>query len=88
MPEERKFPLVDEIRKKLLAVAAANGLEIATIDGIRVKTRDGWWLLRASNTQNVLVIRCESPTADGLQRLKDAVAGELRASGIAVPAEF
>ena len=88
VPEERKFPLVDEIRKKLLAAAAANGLEIATIDGIRVKTRDGWWLLRASNTQNVLVIRCESPTADGLQRLKDAVAGELRASGIAVPAEF
>jgi phosphomannomutase len=88
VPEERKFPLVDEIRKKLLSAAGANGAEISTVDGIRVKTPDGWWLLRASNTQNVLVIRCESATADGLERLKAAVAGQLRESGVAVPADF
>ena len=29
------------------------------IDGVRVRTADGWWLLRASNTQDVLVARCE-----------------------------
>ncbi len=86
VPEERKFPLVDEIRKKLLS--AANGAEVSTVDGIRVKTADGWWLLRASNTQNVLVIRCESETAEGLERLKAAVAGQLRENGVAVPADF
>ena len=88
VPEERKFPLVDEIRKKLLSAAAVNGAEISTIDGVRVKTPDGWWLLRASNTQSVLVIRCESGTADGLERLKAVVAGELRQSGVDVPADF
>jgi phosphomannomutase len=88
VPEERKFPLVDEIRKKLLFAAAVNGAEISTIDGVRVKTPDGWWLLRASNTQSVLVIRCESGTADGLERLKAVVAGELRQSGVDVPADF
>jgi phosphomannomutase len=86
VPEERKFPLVEEIRKKL--TAGADGAKVSTIDGVRVKTADGWWLLRASNTQNVLVVRCESTTADGLGRLKDAVAGHLRQSGVAVPAGF
>ena len=38
-------------------------------------TADGWWLLRASNTQDVLVARCESQTAEGLERLKAAVVG-------------
>mgnify|MGYP002004516236 CR=1 FL=1 len=49
------------------------------------ETRDGWWLLRASNTQPVLVARCESDTERGLQRLKDALAAQLRASGVAPP---
>lgn len=86
--EERKFALVDEIRKKLIARPTTNGADISTIDGIRVKTADGWWLLRASNTQNVLVVRCESVTADGLERLKATVAGHLRESGVTVPADF
>jgi len=55
---------------------------------VRVKTADGWWLLRASNTQNVLVVRCESTTADGLDRLKVAVAGHLKESGVDAPDDF
>ena len=39
--------------------------------GVRVQTADGWWLLRASNTQPVLVARCESANEAGLERLKD-----------------
>jgi phosphomannomutase len=58
---------------------------MADIDGVRVRTADGWWLLRASNTQDVLVARCESATADGLARLKAAVVAELDASGVAAP---
>jgi len=47
-----------------------------------VNTKDGWWLLRASNTQAVLVARAESGSEDGLERLKDALAGQLAASGL------
>ncbi|PPR40406.1 MAG: hypothetical protein CFH30_00837, partial [Alphaproteobacteria bacterium MarineAlpha8_Bin1] len=36
------------------------------VDGVRVNSKDGWWLLRASNTQPVLVLRCESLSKDGL----------------------
>jgi phosphomannomutase len=52
---------------------------------VRVRTADGWWLLRASNTQAVLVARAESATADGLARLKRALAAELAMSGVALP---
>jgi phosphomannomutase len=40
------------------------------VDGIRVDNNDGWWLLRASNTQPVIVARCESNSIEGLDRLK------------------
>ncbi len=86
VPEERKFALVDEIKKRLLSGDGA--ADVSTVDGVRVKTGDGWWLLRASNTQNVLVVRCESKTADGLDRLKGAVAAQLKQSGVDTPADF
>jgi len=46
------------------------GADMTDIDGVRVRTADGWWLLRASNTQAVLVARAESATENGLARLK------------------
>ena len=55
---------------------------------MRVATEDGWWLLRASNTQDALVARCEAHAGAGeagLARLKAALAAELRASGIEPP---
>ena len=48
-------------------------------------TADGWWLLRASNTQAVLVARCESRTEEGLVRLKAALAEQLSLSKVKVP---
>ncbi|MBT4426101.1 MAG: phosphomannomutase, partial [Rhodospirillaceae bacterium] len=48
-------------------------------------TEDGWWLLRASNTQPVLVARCEAETETGLERLKQALVGQLSESGIKPP---
>ena len=59
-----------------------------SIDGVRVSTPDGWWLLRASNTQDVLVARCEARDAAGLARLKQGLVFELRQSGIQPPAGF
>jgi phosphomannomutase len=80
-PESRKFEVVREVRERLLRA----GAEMTDIDGVRVRKPDGWWLLRASNTQDVLVARAESPTEAGLGRLKSELAAELAASGVALP---
>ncbi len=61
----------------------ASGETVSDTDGVRVTTEDGWWLLRASNTQAVLVARAESNSEAGLSRLKSALAGQLAASGLA-----
>ena len=83
VPAERKWAVIDEVRERLAAAKA----EVNGIDGVRVKTRDGWWLLRASNTQDVLVARCEAADGAGLARLKAQLARELSASGLAFPAD-
>ena len=79
--ESRKWAVVEEVRDRL----RANGAELIDIDGVRVKTADGWWLLRASNTQDVLVARCESADEAGLDRLKADLGAQLGASGLAMP---
>ncbi len=77
----RKLPVVEEVKAR----AAASGAEISDIDGVRALTEDGWWLLRASNTQEVLVGRCESRTEEGLARLKEGLRQQLDQSGVAMP---
>jgi phosphomannomutase len=76
--DEQKFAAIDLIKQRL----AKSGARVCDIDGVRVNTDDGWWLLRASNTQAVLVARCESSTPEGLQRLKDILAEQLEACGL------
>ncbi|MBL4614144.1 MAG: phosphomannomutase/phosphoglucomutase, partial [Magnetovibrio sp.] len=80
--EERKFDIVEEVRARL---KTQTDITINEIDGVRVSTDDGWWLLRASNTQAVLVARCESDTQEGLTRLKGLLSAQLAASGITPP---
>jgi phosphomannomutase len=80
-PEERKFVVVDEVRARLKQAKA----KMKTIDGVRVQTPDGWWLLRASNTQDVLVARCEAADEAGLDRLKAVLIAELTRSGVTIP---
>jgi phosphomannomutase len=63
----------------------ADGAKVSEIDGVRVQTEDGWWLLRASNTQAVLVARAEASTEDGLERLKQALVRQLDKSGLPTP---
>nr|WP_086492686.1 phosphomannomutase/phosphoglucomutase [Novosphingobium panipatense] len=76
--ESRKFAAIDEVRARL----AAAGADFVDIDGVRVTTPEGWWLLRASNTQDVLVARAESGTAEGLERLIAQVDAQLALSGL------
>ncbi len=80
-PEARKRPAIEEVRARLEAKQA----DVNGIDGVRVRTQDGWWLLRASNTQDVLVARCESSDAEGLKRLIAALTEQILASGLPVP---
>jgi len=79
--EERKFKIVEEVKARLRSANA----KLSDIDGVRVSTPDGWWLLRASNTQAVLVARCESANEAGLERLKSDLKSALAASGVALP---
>jgi phosphomannomutase len=76
--ESRKFAVVREVAERLKAA----GDKVSDTDGVRVTTEDGWWLLRASNTQAVLVARAESSTDEGLEKLKAILASQLAASGL------
>src|SRR3546814_20840082 len=70
--ESRKFAIVDEV----LARLAASGAKVDRTDGARVLTDDGWWLLRASNTQDVLVARAEAKDAAGRDRSEERRVGK------------
>ena len=76
--ESRKFAVVDEVLDRL----AAAGAEVDRTDGARVNTADGWWLLRASNTQDVLVARAEAKDQAGLDRLVAQIDEQLALSGV------
>jgi phosphomannomutase len=76
--ESRKFTVVQEVLDRLTSAAA----EVDNVDGARVKTPDGWWLLRASNTQDVLVGRCEAKNEEALARLLEQLDEQLAKSGV------
>lgn len=79
--ENRKFTVVEEIATRLRQA----GAKMSETDGVRVLTEDGWWLLRASNTQAVLVARAEATSDEGLERLKGDLVNQLEASGVKAP---
>ena len=79
--DTRKFAVIEEVAQRLRQESA----KVSSIDGVRVQTPDGWWLLRASNTQAVLVARAEAADEQGLERLKAVLASQLEQSGITAP---
>ncbi|MEO1488144.1 MAG: phosphomannomutase/phosphoglucomutase [Pseudomonadota bacterium] len=80
--EARKFPAIAEISERLTSSPGPEVESVNATDGVRVNTADGWWLLRASNTQDVLVARAESDSEDGLQRLIAQIDEQLELSGL------
>ena len=76
--ESRKFAIMEEVLDRLTQA----GANVDRTDGARVLTDDGWWLLRASNTQDVLVARAEAKDEAGLDRLIAAIDGQLAQSGV------
>ena len=67
-PDEIKFKVVETVKEAL-----KKDHPIIDVDGVRVKYEDGWGLVRASNTQPVLVLRFEALTQDRLNAIKDLV---------------
>lgn len=84
VPADRKFQIAPEIKARL-SIKKVSGVELNDIDGVRLTTPDGWWLMRASNTEDVLTIRAEGFTPEGLDRLKEQLVYQLEQSGIASP---
>ena len=76
--EARKFAVIDEVRERL----SADGAKVDATDGVRVSTSEGWWLLRASNTQDVLVARAEAKDEAGIAGLMEQIDRQLAQSGI------
>ncbi len=74
----RKFAVIDEVKARLQQY----GAKFSDVDGVRVSTTDGWWLLRASNTQAMLVARCEAENDQGLERLKQDLQKQLSLSDV------
>ena len=65
--EEKKHSIVERLKS---AFTSRKDVKVNLIDGIRVSFEDGWALARASNTQPVLVLRFESSTQEGLDRIQ------------------
>lgn len=76
--ESRKFAVINEVLERLKDA----GADVNDTDGARVNTPDGWWLLRASNTQDVLVARAEAKDEAALARLLAMIDAQLAASGL------
>jgi phosphomannomutase/phosphoglucomutase len=70
-PEEIKFKIAEH------AQTAFKGQQVETIDGVRVTFPTGWGLVRASNTQPVLVMRFEAQTQADLERIKGEVISKI-----------
>ena len=62
--DDKKFKLIDMISKEQKKLKK----NIIDIDGLRVSSKNGWWLLRASNTQPGIVLRCEAKTPKELNK--------------------
>ena len=76
--EARKFIIIDEVKDRLRKIEG----KIIDIDGVRVETKEGWFLMRASNTQNQLTCRAEAISKDGLLSLLSIIEEQLHLSGV------
>jgi phosphomannomutase/phosphoglucomutase len=72
-PDEIKFKVVEKVKEELRQT-----FSIIDVDGVRVQFGDGWGLVRASNTQPVLVLRFEALTEKRLQEIKELMEGKVQ----------
>lgn len=65
VPSRLKLQIIKEIKERLLE----EKIEFNDIDGVRVNIEHGWWLLRSSNTESIIVARAESASKAGLEKI-------------------
>jgi phosphomannomutase len=82
--EERKFQIVEELKNYL----QKTGVKFEDTDGIRANSKEGWWLIRASNTQSVLVARCEGKSPEDLEKLQNDLCEKLKFCQVEIPEEL
>ena len=82
--EEQKF----EIIKTLQASLRADGVNFNDIDGIRCNFEDAWWLIRASNTENILVLRFEAKDKQKLYEHFEIVQSMLKAFDLKIDEDY
>jgi len=82
--DEAKFNIVEDLKKSL----RNNKENFNDTDGVRVDSDKGWWLIRASNTQPVLVARCEGYSAQNLEDLKANLREKLQNFSLKIPEEL
>ncbi|MBL7959491.1 phosphomannomutase, partial [bacterium] len=71
--EEEKFKIVDEVKEYF-----RSKYDVIDVDGVRVLYGDGWGLVRASNTQPVLVVRFEAKSESRLHEIMNEIIAKLR----------
>lgn len=71
-PDDRKFAVVERAARHFAA-----RYPVSTLDGVRITFAEGWGLLRASNTQPVLVLRFEAASETALAAYRAEVEGWL-----------
>jgi phosphomannomutase / phosphoglucomutase len=78
LPDEIKFQVVAKVVEHFKATAEKEQHEVIDVDGARITWKDGWALVRASNTQPALVLRFEAETQPRLDEIRKKVEGHLK----------
>ena len=79
-PDDEKFDVMEQIANYVSMKTSSTNVTL--IDGVRVRLDDGWWLVRASNTEAALVARAEGKTPAILERLIKDIESALSAAGL------
>jgi phosphomannomutase/phosphoglucomutase len=82
-PDDRKFEVVAALTRTL-----QGQYEVIDVDGARIIFPDGWALVRASNTQPVLVVRAEGTTPEALEHAKGVLQDALRRQADVAPVSW
>jgi phosphomannomutase/phosphoglucomutase len=71
-PEDRKQPVIEGVREEF------SDHEISTVDGVKIYFEEGWALVRPSNTEEKMSVRCEADDEESLDRILSEVEGKVR----------
>lgn len=82
--DDKKFQIVEDLKSNL----KKSGVEFNDVDGVRAFDKNGWWLIRASNTQPVLVARAEAFSSESLVDLKNNLKKHLESCQVEIPVEL